>query len=779
MQSLSIKADPRWFQIIFQSLFLIYGIFILKWEAGWLHYTISIFGCLAINYSTESIKHRKFLPLSGKNGFYIWGFSIFISAMSLCLLLKTNHWYISLLAAFLTVVSKYLFRINQKHIFNPSAFGIVVTVFLTGEAWLSPGQWGTGTVLMFAVITFGFIVVTRVQKLDVSLAFLLTYAGLLFWRQVIYLQWPLDFFIHSVSTGSLLLFTFFMISDPRTTPNHPAARIVWGMLIASAAFYLSAFQWKYNTPIWMLIVAAPLVPVIDRLFKGKTFQWTETNLQFRFILKIKSIVMRPFMKKTAALLMLVAMLSHEAWAFCGFYVARADGALKNKTSQVILVRDGNKTVITMSNDYKGDARDFALVVPVPVVLKKSDIKVVDAGIFQRLNDYSKPRLVEYYDQNPCAPYRKAEDAVAKSLQGAIPGIQLENKPSADSEEYKVKVEAQYTVGEYDIIILSAEESSGLKKWLDINGYKIPGGAEEVLDPYIKSNLKFFVVKVNLEEKDKIGTKQLRPIQIRFDSPKFMLPIRLGMANADGEQDMIVYAFTRNGRVEAINYRTVSLPTAKNVPLFIKENFGSFYTNLFQHQWNKEGRGVVFLEYAWDVSPSNYVKCDPCVSEPPNWNDMKEAGIWWMDKNKFDDYVNEFDPGHSNVFFTRLHVRYNRKSFPQDLVFQSTPNKDNYQVRYIVTHPAPGNFDCEKGKKYLKTLKERRQNEMEMLSYLTGKGYNDWDAAASTSAGEMPAEADYRAIAPADMAPVYKKAGTIIFAAISLAGIALLVIRKKK
>src|SRR4051812_32367916 len=112
--------------------------------------------------------------------------------------------------------------------------------------------------------------------------------------------------------------------------------------------------------------------------------------------------MKPFLKKTAALVLLLAMISHEAMAFCGFYVSKADGTLKNKTSQVILVRDGNRNVITMYNDFQGNFRDFAMVVPVPVVLRKNDIKVVDQQIFNMLNDYSKPRLVEYYDQDPCA-----------------------------------------------------------------------------------------------------------------------------------------------------------------------------------------------------------------------------------------------------------------------------------------------------------------------------------------------------------------------------------------
>jgi enediyne biosynthesis protein E5 len=161
-----------------------------------------------------------------------------------------------------------------KHIFNPSAFGIVATVLLTKEAWLSPAQWGSSAVLFFGVCCLGLIVVTKVQKLDITLAFLLTFAGLLFIRQIIYLNWSFDVFLQSVSTGSLLLFSFFMTSDPKTAPNHPAARIIWAVLIATVAFYLSAFKWMNNTPIYVLVFAAPLVPVFNWLLKAKHFEWS-------------------------------------------------------------------------------------------------------------------------------------------------------------------------------------------------------------------------------------------------------------------------------------------------------------------------------------------------------------------------------------------------------------------------------------------------------------------------------------------------------------------------
>lgn len=777
MQRLSFALDPRYFQVIFQAIFLTYGIFFLHWNADWQHYIISIGGCLLFQYSADSIRSKRFLK---PNEFDRWGFSVLISAMSLCLLLKTNHWYVSLLAAFLTVVSKYIFKFNKKHIFNPSAFGIVATILLTKDAWLSPGQWGSNAVIFFGVITLGTIVVTRVQKLDISLAFLLTFIGLLYWRQVYVLGWPMDHFIHSISTGSLLLFTFFMISDPRTAPNHPVARIVWAVLIAAVSFYLAAFKWKYNTIIWVLVAAAPLVPLLDRIFKSTEFQWNNylsinsSKSPFRgWGHKLKRIVMKPIMKKGAAVMLLLAMLTHEAVAFCGFYVSKADGTLKNKTSQVILVRDGNRNVITMYNDFKGNLKDFAMVVPVPVVLQKKDIKVVNQSIFNILNDYSKPRLVEYYDENPCNRYynKDREDNAAKMSMNEV----VVSAMGIQKKSLGVKVEAQYLVGEYDILILSAKESSGLKTWLDENGYKIPAGAEEVLEPYIKSNLKFFVVKVNEKEKKKLPGDFLRPIQISFSSPKFMLPIRLGMANADGDQDMIVYAFTKKGRIEATNYRTVSLPTGKNIPLFVKNNFANFYANLFQNQWIKEGKALAMLEYAWDVSPKNFVKCDPCVATAPSAQDLVQAGVWWLNRDwtNYDDVYGD-EEYSDNVYFTRLHIRYNRKSFPQDLQFHITPNTDNYQARYVITHPATGDFNCDAGKKYLKELKQRRADELEMLTYLTGKDYSDWDVVSEQPEEKyVPAEASYAAIAPSVENKPQKNKG-ILYATLGVAGLIFLV-----
>ena len=275
MHLLHLFKDPRYFQIIFQSIFLSYGILFLHWRnEAWLYATYFTTS-MAVQFLCEYFLGKKHIPLLQrlKNGIP----SVLISSFGLSLLLKTNYWWVAVLAAVVSILSKYIFRINGKHIFNPSALGIVVAIFITGNAWISPGQWGSGAVMLFGVCCLGFIVTTRVQKLDVSLAFLGTFAGLIFLRQIIYLGWPMDHFVQSISTGSLLLFSFFMITDPKTIPNHRVVRIIWCIAIAAVAFYLSAFKFMNGAPIIVLVLAQPLVPILDKLFTAKKFEWVPSK----------------------------------------------------------------------------------------------------------------------------------------------------------------------------------------------------------------------------------------------------------------------------------------------------------------------------------------------------------------------------------------------------------------------------------------------------------------------------------------------------------------------
>lgn len=267
--------DARYFQIIFQSIFLSYGIYFLHWNNEYWLYSTYFITCLITQLILEWLIGRKEISFWKR---YTGGIpSVLISAFGLSLLLKTNDIGVAIIAAVMAITSKYILRFNDKHIFNPSAFGIVVAILLTNNAWISPGQWGSNAVILFGVLSLGFIVTTRVQKLDVSLAFLGTFAALIFIRQIIYLGWPMDHFVQSVSTGSLLIFSFFMITDPKTIPNHTITRIIWSAAIAAVAFYLTAFKFMNGAPIFVLVFAQPLVPLLDKWFKAKKFEWTPST----------------------------------------------------------------------------------------------------------------------------------------------------------------------------------------------------------------------------------------------------------------------------------------------------------------------------------------------------------------------------------------------------------------------------------------------------------------------------------------------------------------------
>src|SRR5258706_3201185 len=400
------------------------------------------------------------------------------------------------------------------------------------------------------------------------------------------------------------------------------------------------------------------------------------------------------MSKRTFILILTFFAATQAYAFCGFYVAKGDAKIFNRASQVVIVRDQDKTVMTMANDFQGSVRDFAVVIPVPTKIERGQIHVAEKALIDHLDAYSSPRLVEYFDPDPCAPQMPA----SAMQNGAIREAITVSKSRGRADSLGVTIEAKYTVGEYDILILSATQSTGLATWLVENGYTMPKGAENVLGSYIRQNMHFFVAKVNLGEQARLGFNYLRPLQVAYESPKFMLPIRLGTVNANGAQELFVYVITTTGRVETTNYRTVKLPSDVDVPLFVRKDFAPFYKALFSEQVKREEMSAVFLEYAWNMG-----WCDPCASEPLSQDELRRLGVFWLDSN-------------SSTFLTRLHVRYDREHFPEDLVFQETGDDRQFQARYVLHHPAnPG--QCDGAIAYRRELHQRQEKEAQNIAEL--------------------------------------------------------------
>ncbi len=440
-------------------------------------------------------------------------------------------------------------------------------------------------------------------------------------------------------------------------------------------------------------------------------------------LKKTGSILRRLCLGVAAACAVFTVFSQPAEAFCGFYVSKADAGLFNHASKVIMARADNRTVITMANDFQGDMKEFAIVIPVPTVLKKNQVHVTENSLVDHVDAYTAPRLVEYFDPDPCQPPMVMEKAMM-SMSVAEDKLSAPNaRRSAAS--LGVTIEAQYTVGEYDIVILSAKQSNGLFTYLRQEGYKLPKGAKRILGSYIKQDMKFFLAKVNLEKQQSSGYSYLRPIQVAFESNKFMLPIRLGTLNANGPQDLILYTLTRNGRVETSNYRTVKIPSGMNIPVYIKngDEFGKFYKDMFSKAVDKENMKAVFLEYAWDMG-----WCDPCAADPVSNQDLMTLGAWWLGQPKpVSNWGNRgiMPPQRvNNTFITRLHVRYDADHFPEDLMLKETSDRQNFQGRYVLQQPWKGEMNCPQAREYLRSLPPRFEQEAKTLASLTGWNIND-------------------------------------------------------
>jgi hypothetical protein len=204
----------------------------------------------------------------------------------------------------------------------------------------------------------------------------------------------------------------------------------------------------------------------------------------------------------------------------------------------------------------------------------------------------------------------------------------------------------------------------------------------------------------------------------------MLPIRLGTINADGPQELFIYTLTRKGRVETTNYRTVKLPTGSELPVFVKDDFSRFYKDMFSRQVDRESMKGVFLEYAWDMA-----WCDPCAADPLTPAELQELGVFWLDGGRPGPRpLGRIAPvppgGPQDVFVTRLHLRYDGAHFPEDLFFQETGDRENFQGRYVLRHPFRGKATCEAARRYRTELRERRQREAATLASLTGWDIDD-------------------------------------------------------
>ena len=261
-----VARDPRYYQIAVLASLLIYGVGWLSFDTG--GHEIAILLCSVLLTQFFCNKFLAATPFDPR--------SALISGLSLCLLLRTNSVPLLIVTAMVTIASKFVLKWKHKHIFNPTNFGIVAMIALSGEVWVSPAQWGSKLQFGFLMACLGGMVVHRALRSDVSYAFLLSYAAILFGR-AFWLGDPLAIPLKQLQSGALLLFTFFMISDPKTTPDSRAGRILFAILVAAGAAYVQFVLYRTNGLLWCLALCSLLTPLIDYLLPGKKYQWNSPN----------------------------------------------------------------------------------------------------------------------------------------------------------------------------------------------------------------------------------------------------------------------------------------------------------------------------------------------------------------------------------------------------------------------------------------------------------------------------------------------------------------------
>ena len=372
------------------------------------------------------------------------------------------------------------------------------------------------------------------------------------------------------------------------------------------------------------------------------------------------------------------MMSGTAHGFCGTFVGAPGAELANKTSQVVLAREGDITTLTLVADYVGDLDEFALVIPVPPNLDPDRVTAVAPELVDRLDRYSTPRRVEYTCTDAIT-YTHGPFEAGPGCSMVLGGCSAANETSLGTPlptdvvggeaDGGVTVEAAFSVAEYNVVLLSAEGSEGLYAWLDDHGFALPAGGDEILQEYIDGGASFLAAQVKLEVVEQ-GPRRLSPLQLSYRNPSFGLPVRMGTINAVDEQEVLIYALTdaNLGELRILNYPSATVEDECMWPGADHDSFASFYTDALRSGAPEQGASWV-TEYSWTLYQEvQSVKCDPCTVEREELYDQGDL-----------DQLGFFGP---NAHLTRLRMTYGPGDVPEDLSLGTVELTGNKQIRYI-------------------------------------------------------------------------------------------------
>lgn len=282
-----LLKDARDYQIIFLSLFLVLGIGTRDWTLRPELILILILTCLLTQWLADSItftwdwNHN--FNYSAQTDFVLLNpiklhslRSAIITSLGLSLLLRADSYTPIIIAGFLSIISKFIFKFRDKHFFNPANFGIISVLILTGDAWVSPGQWGEDWWYALLFAGAGGVVLKKVGRWDTTAAFIGLYALLEAFRNFT-LGWTWDVFLHRLTSGSLLLFALFMLTDPRSIPNARIARLIWAGCIAVLTFIIRNQFYVSTAVFWALFALSPLTVILDYIWSAPKFSWRLPN----------------------------------------------------------------------------------------------------------------------------------------------------------------------------------------------------------------------------------------------------------------------------------------------------------------------------------------------------------------------------------------------------------------------------------------------------------------------------------------------------------------------
>ena len=257
-------SDPRCYQVLILGCLLAFGITALDFGIRWQNALAILVTAQAIQFGGARIVGLpRFDPMSA-----------LITSLSLTLLLRTDTPWLAAAAAAIAIGSKFVLRVRGKHVFNPANFALVTMMLISDQAWVSSGQWGSAALGAFTLSCLGFLVLTRARRAETTIAFLAFFGALLLGR-ALWLGDPLSIPLHQLQNGALLIFAFFMISDPKTTPDAASGRVLYAGVVASVAFIIQFVHYVPNGPIIALALSAPLVPAIDALLQGSHYRWQQ------------------------------------------------------------------------------------------------------------------------------------------------------------------------------------------------------------------------------------------------------------------------------------------------------------------------------------------------------------------------------------------------------------------------------------------------------------------------------------------------------------------------